>query len=306
MSRTSIEWTESVWNPLRGCSRISPGCEHCYAERHASRFSGEGLPFHGYAKDGRWTRKVSLLGGDALTDPLGWRTPRRVFLSMSDLFHEGLEDDALDHVFAVMAICALREGRSSHTFQMLTKRADRMHRYLTAGIDDLRRRIAAVGARMMEESDGWHETLRWQMPWPLPNLWLGVSVEDQEYADMRIPKLLSSPAAVRIVSYEPALGPVDLTKYLRVGLYTVDGHGDDAYLYPRLGWVIAGGESGAGARPFDEAWGRAARDACAAAGVPFFFKQMGKMVGGVSRKGGDLADIPADLRVRQYPAEARP
>ncbi len=190
MSKTSIEWTDTTWSPTRGCSRVSEGCVNCYAERMAARFSGPGRPFHGFAKDGKWTGKVELIPSK-LDDPLRWRKPRRVFVnSMSDLFHEALPFDAISEVYARMA-CS-----PQHTFQVLTKRPRRRLEYSRGGMLE-----AFMG--------GDHETI-----WPLPNVWEGVSVEDQATADERIPLLLETPAAVRFVSYEPALGPVDFSRWM--------------------------------------------------------------------------------------------
>lgn len=208
MATTSIEWTDTTWNPVRGCSRVSPGCVNCYAERMAARFSGPGQPFEGLAKrtssGPRWTGKVEMIG-QRLLDPLGWRKPRRVFVnSMSDLFHEGLEDRRIDLVFGVMAITP------RHTYQILTKRPERMLEYFSQ--PDIRGRVARAGARYLDPPafPPYADTV-----WPLPNVWLGVSVEDQERADERIPPLLQTPAAVRFLSCEPLLGPVNLPKGLR-------------------------------------------------------------------------------------------
>ena len=180
---TRIEWTDATWNPLRGCSRVSEGCRHCYAEQVAARFSGPGLKFEGIAHriggEARWTGKVVLVE-EKLTEPLRWRRPRRIFVnSMSDLFHEELPDDAIDRVFAIMA------RAPHHTFQILTKRAVRLRAYMSA-----------PGRAV------------------LPHVWLGVSVEDQAAAEERIPELLAVPAALRFLSCEPLLGPLRLESYL--------------------------------------------------------------------------------------------
>jgi protein gp37 len=321
---TSIEWTDATWNPVRGCSRVSEGCRHCYAEQVAARFSGPGMPYEGLAKrvggEARWTGKVRLIP-EHLNDPLRWKKPRRVFVnSMSDLFHEGLSFDEIAAVFSVMAMA------EQHTFQVLTKRPERALEF-----------FCAASTR-----------------WPLPNVWLGVSVEDQATADERIPLLLQTPVAVRFVSYEPALGPVDFTR-IALGVKRTNGYGDrwiewDALSgsewqhykptrpesrdgkehhaiictnHPRLDWIIVGGESGRGARPFDLRWARNTAEQCRAAGVACFVKQLGaspfspvdmithrgnteRMPLGFSRylndsKGGDWLEWPEDLRVRQYP-----
>ena len=259
MGKTSIEWTDRTWNPVRGCSRVSEGCRRCYAERifarnlPAMRSPTTKEPFAIMTPSGpRWTGKVELIESK-LTEPLHWKKPQRVFVnSMSDLFHEALPDEAIDRVFAVMALCP------HITFQILTKRPERMLRWFTPDWDAERetwervRVKAALLKRTMSEE--WN--------WPLSNVWLGVSVEDQATADARIPLLLQTPAAIRFVSYEPALGPVDFA---------------DLRAFPGyIDWIIAGGESGPGARPPHPAWFRSARDQCQSAGVAFFFKQWGE------------------------------
>lgn len=267
-SSSTIEWTNATWNPVRGCSRVSPGCGGaagqggCYAERQGARFCGPGQPYEGLVRIGtqgpRWTGKVRLVP-ERLTDPIRWRKSRRIFVnSMSDLFHEGLSDDDIDHVFAVMAICAMHDTRPSHVFQILTKRQERMHKYASAPLGDLRNRLGTIAGQMMEDGDGWHDSVGYHMPWPLPNVWLGVSVEDQKRADERMPELVETPAAVRFVSYEPALEHVDFTTWLAT---------------TKVSWLICGAESGPGARPFDIGWARSARDQCVKYGVSCFFKQ---------------------------------
>ncbi len=280
--KSKIEWTDASWNPIRGCSRVSEGCCNCYAERVSARFSGPGQPYEGLAemketiqprgqewnanwrvKEPRWTGEIRFIP-ELLERPLHWRRPRKIFVnSMSDLFHEKVPQDWIAQIFNVMWRCP------RHTFQILTKRPERM-----------REVMADLTAHSMMFMDK-----------PLPNVWLGVSVEDQATADARIPLLLQTPAAVRWVSYEPALAPVDfagkrcwlsLSDPARQGILT----GDDHF----LNWIVAGGESGLGARPSHPDWFRAVRDQCAAAGVPFFFKQWGewsmpdKMVGSTAKK----------------------
>lgn len=263
---TAIEWTDATWNPVRGCSRVSQGCVNCYAERQAARFSKAG-PFNGFVTitNGHpaWTGKVELVEKH-LTDPLRWKEPRRIFVnSMSDLFHEALPYDAKRRVIDVIRLA------DWHTHQILTKRPavmlETMERYYDEHCD-------VIG------------------PHPLAHLWLGVSVEDQKTADERIPLLLQTPAAVRFVSYEPALGPVDFlqylgcrcpecgTHYVKSGWRDCDNldHVCDGRPRKLLDWVIIGGESGPGARPMHPAWARSARDQCVAAGVKFFFKQWGE------------------------------
>jgi len=279
MTSTNIEWTDEVWNPITGCSKVSQGCKNCYAERVFPR------PYPGRAfTDIR-------LHAERLDAPLHWRKPRRVFVnSMSDLFHDDVPDEFIDQIFAVMALAP------QHTFQVLTKRAERMSAYLSAArahpvgmaaLDKTLCSVAAnpksqVGAGCMLQGDIPHLKV-----WPLPNVWLGVSVEDQETADYRIPLLLRTPAAVRWISAEPLLGPVDLGKWLWscCGNTTTGGE----YMGQReevccnrpeprdlLDWVVAGGESGPHARPMHPDWLRLLRDQCESAGVSFFFKQWGE------------------------------
>lgn len=270
MTESKIEWTDrSDWNPVRGCTRVSPGCGGpgpnggCYAEALAARFSKPGLWGHGFAEmqDGkpRWTGKVEFQE-DRVTLPLRWRKPAKIFVSStSDIFHEALPDEAIDKIFAVMALA------THHTFQVLTKRPARMRDYLLSrqpspgfGLCDL---IADQGSSICWLTSD-VRALSWNYPpWPLPNLWLGVSCERQQEADERIPLLLQTPAAIRFISAEPLLGPIDLRKW--------------HLSIPHLDWVIVGGESGHNARPMHPQWARDIRDQCAAAGVAFFMKQWG-------------------------------
>lgn len=478
MGKTSIEWTDTTWNPVRGCSRVSEGCRHCYAERIAGRFSGKGQRFEGFAKGKpndyhgqsgkgrtnwtwRWTGKVELIPSK-LDEPLHWRKPRRIFVnSMSDLFHESLPDDAIDSVFDVVA----RAHR--HTFQVLTKRPARMLDYLRPSSCALPRIVSLVSGHEPSLAIVLQTGLRLddkpaRPRWPLPNVWLGVSVEDQATADERIPLLLQTPAAVRWASYEPALGPVDFSRWLNVptqvaqhctcgrtldpeigqegieqsdaiararhlpglkGLPATaepagavvqparpadllgepyhygdvgvvdrdprairssrpaspmevalaikesghvcehggvagnpDRHRQDAPTAtaelhagrdqaapnvrsmaagaraefrechpgevaasqsgvihtphctggPCLDWVVIGGESGPGARPFDLAWARSTVAQCRAAGVPVFYKQGGRSQRCPhNSKGGHFECFPPDLRIREFPSVAQ-
>jgi len=295
--KSKIEWTDATWNPIRGCSRLSPGCggaNHqggCYAEKIAARFSEPGMAFHGFAErtkhGGRWTGKMALVAS-ALDQPLRWKRPRRIFVnSMSDLFHENLPDEAIDQVFAVMALAP------QHTFQVLTKRADRMRRYFDFG-GDWQRRVSKRASGALVQAF-------------LPNVWLGVSVEDQERADDRVPHLLATPAAKRFLSCEPLLGPVDL----RHVASTDDGYINalSSSIGPNLDLVIVGGESGPRSRPFDIQWARDIVAQCKPADVACFVKQLGarpigkaaKPLSLKSRKGGDMSEWPTDLRVREMP-----
>jgi len=269
-ANTGIEWTDATWNPIRGCSRVSEGCRNCYAEKVAYRFSGTGRPYEGLVRVNaagerkpEWNGQVRFIEKHLL-DPLKWggqvkeewgvlggemrERPRRIFVnSMSDLFHENVPDEWIDRIFAVMALCP------QHIFQVLTKQPERMRKYLLGKSDKNHR--AAVWMAMASFDEG----LGMPCPeWPLPNVWLGVSVEDQDVLNKRVWTLLKTPAAVRFLSAEPLLGPLDLN----AGRY--------------LDWVIVGGESGPGARPMHPDWVRSLRDQCHAAGVPFFFKQWGE------------------------------
>lgn len=303
---TDIEWTDVTWNPVTGCRKVSAGCAHCYAATWAARQMGQWK--------GRAFEDVRV-HPDRLDAPLHWRKPRRVFVnSMSDLFHDDVSDEFIARVFQVMT----GEGSTlpmEHTFQILTKRPERMRRFLRevlptfAGNDDAELDAVGLWGRDIGTS---------------PRVWLGVSAEDQERADERIPLLLATPAAVRFVSYEPALGPVEFNDYLTAQ----DEAGDSPAMLQRgLHWIIVGGESGPGARPFDVAWARSTVEQCRAAGVACFVKQLGARprmamldtLTGVTfhddgrwtessrfpplkdRKGGDPTEWPEDLRVRQWP-----
>lgn len=345
---SSIEWTDETWNPTTGCTPVSPGCLNCYAATFAHR----GLtPAHRgltVLRDGRAVFNGTIkLHEDRLAIPLGWKKPRRVFVdSMSDLFHPGVPFDFADRVFAVMALCP------QHTFQVLTKRPERMAEYFSTG--SMRAgEIQLSGVRWLAgpEKPGEkheHSTSRtvgadrylsamWK-DWPLPNVWLGTSIENQDTADERIPHLLKCPAVVRFLSYEPALDEVSLIGPL--GLYGHLGiHADGSEFGPNyhknesrrcdLHWVIAGGESGHGSRPANIEWFRSVRDQCKAAGVAFFMKQLGADPQDLriaalesieemkpehlnahgrtikNTKGGDPSEWPEDLRVRQWPEAAR-
>ncbi len=276
--KTKIEWSDASWNPTRGCSRVSPGCKGCYAERVAMRFSGPGQPYEGLVRmiNGAptWTGEMRL-AENMLELPLTWKKGRMVFVdSMSDLFHVGVPFEYVDRVFAMMAMCP------QHRFQVLTKRPERMLEYITS----------RTAQRIHEAAKG---QLGYDNPkrraindWPLPNVWLGVSAEDQITANERVPLLLATPAAVRWVSAEPLLGNVSLTRIkIGQGWYDAlsgwrDNCPDWGGRENLLNWVVAGGESGPKARPSHPDWYRSLRDQCAAAGVPFLFKQWGEWAPG--------------------------
>ena len=343
LTPTNIEWVRNpdgskghVWNPVTGCTKVSAGCVNCYAEAVMDRF-GKGRKF----TDVR-------CHPERLDAPLRRKKPTRIFVnSMSDLFHPDVPDEFIDRVFAVMALCP------QHTFMVLTKRPERMREYLNGeapyGIEETAE-FANASHRVASDDDpngsaAWHEeTARlekgvnaltsWQISvTPLPNVYLGVSVENQQTADERIPHLLNTPAAVRFASYEPAIGGVDFGPWLpgcmecpecrwrgtetpmercndcgsdseHHGEFCSCGHQDFSGVCPScrscvveghpntpcLNWIIAGGESGPGARPMHPDWARSVRDQCQAAGVPFFFKQWGEW-GPVDQYGGPVEDM---------------
>jgi len=251
MSKTKIEWAETVWNPVVGCSKVSQGCKNCYAEVMAKRLKAMGRPEYQdvIGDNGRWTGKVTLIH-KRLTAPYTWSKPQLVFVnSMSDLFHDSVPDE---YIYAVLNVA---RNLPQHTFMILTKRPKRMAKFVNSyGPYDL---VTLAGAK---------------------NIWLGVCVEDQDTADQRIPLLLQTPASVRFVSYEPAIGPVDFQgwdgKYQRN--YLDPGFSGDRSKRGPLDWIIMGGESGPGARPMHPDWARSVRDQCQKAGVKLFFKQWGE------------------------------
>lgn len=399
MADTAIEWTDTVWNPTTGCDRVSPGCDNCYALTMAKRLKGMGQAK--YQRDGDPRTSGPGFGvsvhPDTLDEPLRWRKPRRVFVnSMSDLFHARVPREFLARVFAVMA------ATPQHTYQILTKRPERAARILnercTHGHPNSEHFRAAMEWAATPHSEtyvpGLKSGIYHRVGWPLPNVWIGTSVENQKCADLRIPALIDIPAAVRFLSCEPLLGPLDLTKWmppvspvspseaplkwsewawpdwvptevrkrieefwsadqgrsprdwmrdmhqqgapafgtvvrLRDGFgseapwttgrfvhawnnigrlvrddgsfaYTSFHHGQERRRQQPIGWVIAGGESGPGARPMAPQWATSLRDQCTAAGVPFFFKQWGEyaptgyLVIGATSKGTLLAGDPVD------------
>lgn len=301
-----IAWTDATWNPVRGCSLVSAGCTNCYAMKQAHRFkSYKGLTrltAHGPV----WTGEVRTIP-DLLDYPLKLKKPHRIFVnSMSDLFHEAVSEDFIHEVWGIM------RRTPQHIYQILTKRPERMMNTVT--------RFSRQEA--MGYAKGFYRHVH-----------LGVSIEDQPTADQRIPLLLQTPAAVRFVSAEPLLGPIDLTtEYLSdkcAGRYPFPNleRKNRTTRLDLLDWVIVGGESGPGARPFDLAWARSIIQQCQSAGVPVFVKQLGaNPAGDVDRvdvtehavfgpevirytepislrnkKGGDWNEWPEDLRVREFP-----
>jgi protein gp37 len=244
--KTAIGWTEATWNPVTGCSRVSPGCEHCYAEALSLR--------RGWSKK-PWTKQNAAenvtLHPERLKQPLSWRGPRRIFVnSMSDLFHDLISDDFIDDVFAVMALAR------QHQFQVLTKRPERMQAYMTSTSNGARRQSHVQSSVDRIRRGGY-------VPgWPLPNVWLGVSCEDQRRADERLPILLATPAAIRFASFEPLLGPIDFPLPCA-----------DSVFWGGLHWGIIGGESGPDYRPMQIEWAQAIADTFAWANRPVYVKQ---------------------------------
>lgn len=317
-ANTKIEWTDMTWNPIVGCQIVSPGCTNCYAMKMAARVekmaAATGTPtlYEGTTMPSKagavWTGRVAMASEATLLKPLSWKKPRRIFVnSMGDLFADGVPDEWIDRVFAVMALCP------QHTFQVLTKRPERMREYLK----ECEQRLALLTLNLAcftgtsLDKPRQHPAFRQEgdfgptimdaphvigfETWPLPNVWLGVSVEDQTRADERIPILLNTPAAVRWISAEPLLGPIDLNRLFQVSDDSLtqswesalngkrfsaygglDGNGGDVEGFSKLDWVVCGGESGTKARPMHPDWARSLRDQCADAGVPFFFKQWGE------------------------------
>jgi protein gp37 len=328
---TKIDYVDASWNPIRGCSKVSAGCKNCWAVRMANR--QKSMPgYEGFVEDGNWTGKVALIESQ-LTVPLPWRKPRRIAVAfMGDLFHPNLPDEARDRVFAVMALTYRmwcddtgNHREPLHKYLVLTKRPERMREYVIrlAKRDWVKEwfDIPVVKAAC-EISRKRGDLLPGNASIPvvqwladgMPGLWLGVSVEDQAHKD-RIDILRDTPAALRFLSLEPLLGDL--------GTLNLDG----------IGWVIAGGESGPGARPCDVQWIRSVVEQCKGAQVPCYVKQLGvqpiqesrdwartssvpaSWVPGIpeshrllrlqDRKGAHPAEWPEDLRVRQMPEVRR-
>lgn len=305
--KTKIEWATDTWNPITGCTPISEGCQNCYASRMSKRLAGR----CGYEKDNpfRVTRHP-----DKMDEPFRWRKPRRIFVcSMGDLFHPDVEDWMLDEIFGVILGCRILNNTPDHVFMVLTKRPDRMQSYFAARTPvELLRSWADACPCYTDDPDvtvedvvysatchDWDQNGRnsngseykpWgylDRVWPLPNLWLGVTAENQARADERIPFLLQIPAVKRFVSIEPVLGPVDLTKIPWIEDPIIPGDRRNALheiwdpAFPirltrhKIDWIICGGETGIGARPLHPQWAQSLRDQCQAAEAPFFFKSWG-------------------------------
>jgi protein gp37 len=256
---TKIEWTNQTWNPVTGCTPCSEGCRNCYAEKFALRLMKNPRTSDKYRNGFAVT-----LHPEELVKPLSWRKPRMVFVcSMGDLFHEDVPFLFIDKVMAIIAICP------EHTFQILTKRSRRMLEYFSIDRNSLLKRwdnaLSDLDLQHLPATNcislalAFPQTCEWF--WPMINLWLGVTAENQQMADKRVEDLSDISAVVRFVSVEPMLGPVDLSRYL-----------------PRLDWVICGGETGTGPniQPLIPNWARRLRIQCDLADVPFFFKSWGE------------------------------
>jgi len=301
---TKIEWTDITWNPVRGCSIVSAGCTNCYAMKQAHRFSGQGQAYEGLTRLTRggpvWTGDVKLVP-ELLSRPLSWRSPKRIFVnSMSDLFHENVPLEFIAEVFNVMASATANCGKrhvhdlecwqgEPHTFQVLTKRPERMFKVISKELQQYADMHMPGDCPLSIALESW----------PLKNVWLGVSIEDQKTAEERIPYLLQTPAVVSWTSAEPLLGQVNLSAIKGV---------------ENFGWVVAGGESGFGARPTCLSWIQDIVRDCRNMDIPVFVKQLGTKpyINATSgdheyltlqdRKGGDISEFPSYLRARDFPA----
>jgi protein gp37 len=275
--RTKIEWTEATWNPATGCTKVSPGCDNCYAESIAHRFAGTKAYPDGFAP---------TLRPERLGQPLRWTRPRRIFVcSMADLFHDAVPDDYIAQVFAVMA------AAPQHTFQVLTKRHARMRALLNS---------ATFQTLVLEHTRAYGDV---HYPWPMPNVWVGVSAENQQWADIRIRALIDTPAAVRWVSAEPLLGPIDLLgdaerpgpAIVREGVLNRTDYGTGVeYDYDDqvgIDWVVTGGESGRLARPMNPSWASYLAKQCAQGGIAFLHKQNGQYVEVLAGQAAERGDL---------------
>jgi protein gp37 len=315
VDKTKIEWTDATWNIINGCTVVSPGCAHCYAMRLAATRmkdhpSREGLAVM-HKGEPQWTGEITFYKPAAL-QPFQWTRPRMIFVcAHGDLFHKDVPDQWIDYVF----MAALLNPR--HTFQILTKRPERMCEYMRMVNDEAEEQTATRFAVAMlhaglQDSD----ISAIDIHWPPRNVWLGTSVEDQERADERVPHLLAAPAAVRWLSCEPLLGPVDLTKVdamLFRGAELVnaltgtamDFLGEPVGRVPKLDWVVVGGESGPRSRPMHPAWARQLRDQSKDARVPFLFKQWGDWATWEPRYPADVIYLDADGSSETDPGVSR-
>jgi protein gp37 len=327
MAQSKIEWTEKSWNPIIGCSKVSAGCKNCYAERMTYRiynmlfrgkYSGKAEPygrvinwdknkgnFKGFngkvtladypnlITSGKESQKITFEALEGrLEQPLHWKKPCRIFVnSMSDLFHPDVPFEFIQNVFVVMALCP------EHIFQVLTKRPERalqFHNWLIEKNEFSAKVLVNALRRGRKNADSYRE----HVEYPVPNIWLGVSVEDQKTADERIPILLQIPAAVRWLSVEPLLGPVDLCRSVRNFHFKNHRGFESTFFGDELHWVVIGGESGPNARPMHPDWARKVKIDCRNAHVPIFIKQFcikGKKI--------PFEEFPYDLKNREYPEQ---
>lgn len=281
---SKIEWTDATWNPITGCSVVSPGCTNCYAMKLAGtrlkhHHSREGLTIDSKAGP-VWNGKVRL-NKEWLPQPINWKRPRRIFVcAHGDLFHESVPFDWIDQVFGSIILSP------QHTFQILTKRPERMQEYMREFYG--KQRSIIVAAHRISGEFSTTRVMNAINDGPLKNVWLGVSVENQYYADNRIPYLLGTPAAVRFISAEPLLGHIKLMHTML-----------------NIDWCIVGGESGPGSRPMHPDWARSLRDQCKAMAVPFFFKQYGEYASVSEVEGvGEHFHFPDGATVRRVGKKA--
>lgn len=286
---TKIEWTDETWNPIVGCSRISEGCKNCYAATAAK--SARLQQFKQYQKIKEWNGQVAFVQNQ-LMKPLQWRKPKRIFVcSMSDLFHKNIPDEWIDKVMSVISLCP------QHIFQVLTKRPKRMLDYFS--YEGRLTNINFEISKILQEDFLTAESKL--LKFPMPNLWVGTSVENQKAADERIPLLMEIPAEIRFLSCEPLLEEISLEQYLE---------------QRAVNWVIVGGESGLNARTCSLQWIRSLVRQCQNAEVSIFVKQLGSSVitttrYGIShsdyqfelkdKKGGNIDEFPEDLKIREFP-----
>lgn len=306
---TKIEWTDETWNWMVGCSRISAGCKNCYAATAAK--SARLQQFPQYQKVEQWNGAVEFVESQLLK-PLAWKKPKKLFpCSMSDFFHENALDEWRDKAFAVMELA------EEHTFQVLTKRSRNMLNYFRGNPE---KRILRNAIRIAKDYPARQTQITKGLPFP--NVWLGVTLEDQEALSSRIQDLLETPAAVRFLSVEPMLGRIDLDfeniivsfieDLMSAGRWDEKLYGmyEDLQINQLLHWVVCGGESGPKARPFHLEWAMDLAQQCKDEGVAFFFKQTGSNpfykgeLLKVTGKGGNLDELPDECKevlVREFP-----
>jgi protein gp37 len=319
---SKIEWTDATWNPVTGCSIVSPGCTNCYA----MRLAGTRLKHHpsraGLTRDSKagpvWTGEVRT-NWDWIDQPLRWTKPRKIFVcAHGDLFHEGVPDEDVAQIYGVMIAAHHLRG---HIFQVLTKRPSRARELLTSEMfwDQA---MAGASGEIMDRTDPLNRRSddaratcgTYDSHNPPPGIWLGVSAEDQARANERVPALLATPADVRFVSAEPLLGPIDFNRIPMPQdegreCSALDGHeiagmvGNCVGYIPPLDWIIVGGEAGRGARPMHPEWARQIRDQCSSAGTGFFFKQWGEWKDG-SDFAPDYQVVTTDGRVIEADLES--